>query len=276
MEYLYIREDFDIHSISEKILSIQISLDGFSFIINPFNKKEKSDYIFIRRIDLNDPDSLPEALDSFKQFDQKEFYAIRIIFHEKTFTLVPDSLFDLSDMKAYINLNHPSLSRKKNISSRIIQAEAVCIFSVEQDLYDLLRKKFPGADYCHSSLPLITFALNQKTDGCFVQCYERSLEIASIKNGGLFMYNIFELQDINDIVYFILNSFKSAELDPQFNPLLIAGVLPEKSEAIAVARKYIKDIRFYSSNYSLTVGKGELQYPLSYYLNHREILNCEL
>ncbi len=105
MDYSFIRENFDINSISKSILSIQVSLDGFSFVISPAENQQNPDYIYINRLDSNSGNLL-SALSSFTGFDSREFYAIRIIIHVSTFTLVPDAFFDLKDMKAYLNLNH--------------------------------------------------------------------------------------------------------------------------------------------------------------------------
>jgi len=275
MDYSFIRENFDINSISKSILSIQVSLDGFSFVISPSENQQKPDYIYINRLDSNSG-NLFYALSSFTGFDSREFYAIRIIVHISTFALVPEEFFDLKDMKAYLSLNHLPRINRKNLSNNISSAGAISVFSMEEDLHKLLKNKFPGADFCHSSLPLCTMALNKKVDACFIQVYEKSMELAIVKNQKLVHYNIYDLQGENDIVYFILNAYKSADLNMLTSPLFIAGVLPKKSETVSIAKKYIKDIRFYMSDYVILSDEGEFQYPSHYFLNHREILNCEL
>ena len=276
MDYSYISEDFDINSISISILSIQISSGGFSIVISPVDSLKSPDYIYINRPEESSPERLVASLLSFNGFDLKEFYAIRIIVHEPFFALVPENIFDLQDMKAYLNLNHPPRLKSKALSNRISAAGAVCVFSIDQTLYLLLKNKFPGADFCHSSLPFITMALNKKTDGCFVQCYEESIELAVIRNQKLVHYNIFEIQDGNDIVYFILNAYKSIKLNKLIHPLFVSGLISPDSDALKLARKYIKDFQLYSSEAVIIPEKESSQYPTHYFLNHREILNCEL
>ncbi len=276
MDYSFIRDNFDINNISESILSIQVSLDGFSFVISQAKTRQSPDYIYIKRIENEETESLNEALSSFMGFDSKEFYTIRIIVHEACFALVPDSLFDLRDMKAYLNLNHPARPNRKTISCEIVQAAAVCVFSLEESLYKNLKSKFPGADFCHSSLPFCSMAIHKDYDGCFIQVYENSMELAITINKKLVLYNIFELQGENDIVYYVLNAFKSQNLDILVHPLYIAGVLAKNSEAADTLAKYVKNIRFYSTDYVVIPDNGEFQYPSHYFLNHREILNCEL
>ena len=276
MDYSFIREKFDINSISKSILSIQVSLDGFSFVITTAEHQQYPDYIYINRIENNDSEKLTMALSSFRGFDLKEFYAIRIIVHEAVFALVPDTFFDPKDINAYLNLNHPSIVNRKILSNRITLANAVCIFSMDQKLYDLLKKKYPEAEFCHTSLPFCTMALNKSNDACFIQCYEKSLELSIIKAQKLVLYNIFDLHDGNDIVYYVLNAYKSINLDPLIHPLFIAGILAKDAEAISIAEKYIKNIHFYTNDSVIVPGSGEFHYPLHYFLNHWEILNCEL
>jgi hypothetical protein len=276
MDYSFIRENFDINSIAKNILSIQVSLDGFSFVISPVENQQSVDYIYIKKIEKQDSENLIDALSSFQGFDQKEFYAIRIMIHETFFTLVPEPIFDLIDMKAYLKLNHPPRAKSKNLSNRISAANAVCVFSLEESLYELLKKKFPGADFCHTSLPFCTMALNKSSDGAFIQCYEKTMELAIVKDQKLALYNIFDLQDENDILYFVLNTYKSTGLDPATNPLLISGLLPKTSDKLNLIGKYIKDIRFYATDYIIIPEEGESNFPSHYFLNHREILNCEL
>jgi hypothetical protein len=276
MDYSFVRENFDINSIANNILSIQISLDGFSFVISPVENQQSVDYIYIKEIEKQDSENLIDALSSFQGFDEKEFYAIKIMIHETFFTLVPEPLFDLRDMKAYLKLNHPPRLKSKTLSNRISFADAVCVFSIEESLYELLKKKFPGADYYHTALPFCTMALNKSTNGAFIQCYNKTMELAIVKDQKLALYNIFDLHDNNDIIYFVLNAYKSTGIDPVTHPLQISGQLPKTSETIKLAGKYIKDIRFYITDYIIIPGEEESAFPSHYFLNHREILNCEL
>jgi hypothetical protein len=276
MDYSYIRENFDINSISKSILSIQVSPDGFSFVINPVESLPGPDYIFIKTFDKDASENLVTSLLSHNLFDLKEFYAIRIMIHEAFFTLVPETIFDLRDMKAYLGLSHPDRLKSKALSNRIASAGAVCVFSMEQTVYFLLKNKFPDSDFCHTSLPLCNMALHKGMDGCFIQCYQKSIEIAIVKEQKLMLYNIYPIHHENDIVYFILNTYKSIKLDTLYHPLFIGGILEEKSEAVNLLKKYIKDIRFYTDNAFFAPERVESKYPSHYFLNHREILNCEL
>jgi hypothetical protein len=275
MDYSFIRESFNIDTIAKSILSIQISPDGFSFVISPNENPKQPDYIYIKRI-IESEENLAQVLTAFSGFDLMEFYAIRIIVHDSYFALVPESIFDLRDMKAYLNMNHPPLIKRKTLSNNIPPAGAVVVFSMDETIYKLLKKKYPGADFCHSALPFCSMVLNKTIDGCFVQVYENSLEMAIVKDKKLFLYNIYEIQEGNDIVYFVLNAYKSVNFNPLSHPLYIAGVLPKTSETIKLIGNYIKDIRFYVTDFVVIPEKGEFEYPSHYFLNHREILNCEL
>lgn len=275
MDYSFIRENFDINSISKSILSIQVSPDGFSFVICPADQQQSPDYIYIFHINPQ-TENLEDALTSFTGFDLMEFHSIRIIFHETTFALIPETIYDPKDMMVYHNLNHPSQPNRKVLSNEITSVGAVCVFSIEDSLYTIFKKKFPVAVFCHSSLPFCTMALNKGKDGCFIHVYEKSMELAIVKEQKLVLYNIYALQDGNDIVYFILNAFKSYNLDPLIDSLYIAGILPDNSGIVTILRKYIQEIRFYITDYVIVQESGEFDYPSHYFLNHREILNCEL
>lgn len=276
MDYSFIREDFVLNSISKSILSIQLSLDGFSFVITSAENQQNPDYIFISHLEKKNWDELVLTLADFRGFDLKEFYAIRIMVHEPNFALVPDNLFDLTDMKAYLKINHPPRINSKALSNRILIANAVCVFSIHQGLYDLLRKKFPGADFCHTSLPFCNMALNSNIDGCFVQRYEKSLELAVVKNNKLEMYNIFEVSNDNDLTFFILSAYKSAGLNLNQHLLTVAGIQAKDSEALNQVHKYIKNINFYCPEYLISSENTIPEYPSHYFINHREIINCAL
>jgi len=276
MDYSYIREEFDIANIAKSILSIQVSLDGFSFVITSSENQNNIDYIYIKSTKSPNIKGVEDELESFKGFDLKEFYSIRIMIFEPGFTLIPDSFFDLRDMKAYLRLNHPTKSKTKNISNRILAAKAVCVFTMEESLYELLKKKYPGADFCHTSLPLCSMAINKGNDGCFIQIYGKSFELVIIKDHKLNLYNVFDFQSENDIIYFVLNAYKSTGLDPLIHPLLIAGLLQKSSDITTIAGKYIKEISFYNSGNFNIPELEEYQYSSHNFLNHKEILNCEL
>jgi len=276
MGYSFVSDNFDINSISNSILSIQVSLDGFSFLVSPFNKPHNPEYINVTKIERGNSGHLLKALYSFTDLDLKEFYAIRIIVHERTFALVPEPIFDLRDMKAYLQLNHLQNIKSKAISNRISLAGAISVFSMNLALYELLRKKYRDADFCHTSLPFCNMALERSGDGCFIQIYGNSMELAVVKDRKLQLYNIFDIHDENDMVYFVLNAYKSCGLDTLVNPLLISGMTSENAYFKELAGKYIKEISFYKPAYGKLPENWDKQVPSHFYLNHREILNCAL
>jgi len=275
MNYSFIRDSFDINSIAKSFLSIQISPDGFSLVINPLDNLQNPDYIYIQRINQQ-TEKLNDELKSFKGFDLREFHSIKIIIHDPVFALVPEAIFELSDMKAYLSLNHPERVIRKAFSNLISSAKAVSIFSIDEDLYKLLKSKFPGADFCHSSLPFCSMALNSGIDGCYIQVYEQSMELLLLKENKLVHYNIYEIEGNNDIIYHVMNAYKTFGLNSLSNALHIAGVLTKESETVKTIAKYIKGINFYTTDYIIIPEKGEFEYPSHYFLNHREILKCEL
>ena len=276
MDYSYIRENFNINTISKSILSIQITLDGFSFVVCPAESDQNPDYIHINRLENPSPENLKAAFSGFREFDFKEFFSVFIMVHTGFFALVPETIFDPADMTAYLDLNHTQRNTGFALSNRIPDLGAVSIFSMDHEIYGLLKNKFPTAGFCHTSLPFCNVALAHEIDGCFVQCYEKSIELAIVQGHKLILYNIFNFQDGNDIVYFILNAYKSINLDPLFYPLFIAGTLKEGSEVIKLTEKYIKNIRSCTTEPYFIPETGDFHYPSHYFTNHRGILNCEL
>lgn len=272
MNYSFVREDFDKNSISGSILSIQVLPDGFSFVISPADKKFSPGYILVS----TGNDAIAGGMGNFNEFDNKEFHSIRVIICENNFTLVPEYLFDLKDMKSYLRLNHPVRKNRKYLSNLIRPLQVVTVFSMDEGVYRLVKNKFPGADFCHTSLPLFTYAANTERDCCIIQVYEKSMELVIIKQKNLRFYNMFLISSDNDIVYHTLNTYRSQFLDQLSFPLLISGSISPESDAGRLLPRYIRYTDYYDAgNYNLAeTGNGSC--PPHYFLNHREILECEL
>jgi hypothetical protein len=276
MIHSFIRDSFDLSAISDKILSIQVSQDGFSFVIQSPEEVRAPDFIYIR----NNPDpisgNLLTVLKEFTDLDLKEFYNIRILMHETRFALVPEEIFDLQDTKAYLKVNYPHESEGKSISNAIPGAGAVCVFIMNEALYKLLKTKFPGADFCHTSLPFCSMAGNISGDSCCIQVYGKTMEVAAFSDKKLLLYNIFNLQNGNDIVYHVLNTYRTIKANPDQVPLIISGLLKENSEIHYLAARYIKNISFYKAEGFRNTGIPEDDIPPHYFINHKEVLHCEL
>ena len=276
MDYSFTKEKFNIDSISKSILSIQLSLDGFSLFVTSEKGFQSPDYISFQKSSERTFESLAKSLSQFTVFDLREFYAIRIMVHERYFALVPEEIFDLKDMKSYLSVSHPPRHSSKALSNRISRIDANCVFSLNLDLYDRLKDKFPGADFCHTSLPFCTMSADQGIDGCFVHLYEKSMELSVVKNQKLVIYNVFEFQSANDILYYVINAYKTAKLDVISHPMLISGIPALKSEIVKLAGKYIKTILSNEPEALFSDAVKNSGLGTSYFINHLEILNCEL
>ena len=97
-----------IEDISKRKLSIQFSLDGFSFCISNFNDEiyQFTSYEFEEK--MNSPETILESLQEIFKKDtslQDEFETVQVIHQNSLSTFVPNDYFKEEALKSYVKYN---------------------------------------------------------------------------------------------------------------------------------------------------------------------------
>ncbi len=235
-----------------KSLSIQFSLDGFSFCISNSETKET---LLFTKYTFSDSIASPELLldKIIRVFDtdkdlQQDFTAVFAIHQNNLATLVPNKLFDRNNLVPYLNYNVKTLKTDFITYDlhTVIAANTVYIPYVNINNY--LFQNFGEFEYKHHSTVLIDKLLNYSENGSedqfFVYVSSSYLDIVVCKEGKLLFYNSFLYNTKEDFIYYILFTAEQLQMDPNSFQLTFIGDIEKESDIYSITYSYIRNIHF--------------------------------
>lgn len=242
-----------------KSLSIQLSLDGFSFCVLDFETQDilsYNQYNFYNTI--KSPEELLEKVKFIFSINielQKDFKKVEVIHQNNLATLVPDTYFDENCLKDYLNFSIKTLANDyitfdslKNIATKNVYIPFV-------NVNNYLFQNFGEFEYKHHSTILIEKLLSYSTEQTqkqfFVNVSSSSLDIIVTDATKLILYNSFSYSTKEDFIYYILFVAEQLRLDPNIFQLIFLGEIEENSEIYKITYNYVRNISFIKSSSKL-------------------------
>ena len=253
-----------IENISKRKLSIQFSLDGFSFCISNFEHTifHFSSYAFGE--ETSTPELLLNRIEEIFQTDKDlhdDFESVVVIHENHLNSFVPNAYFKEEALKSYLDYN------VKTIRTDFIAYDSLDNLGIKNvyvpyvNINNFLFQNFGEFEYQHHSSVLVN-KLIQKTHTNNLKFYanvsKNTLDIVVIENKKLMFYNGFEYHTKEDFIYYILFTFEQLKLDPAEIVLHLLGDITEDSELYKIAYTYIQTLEFTSTS-SIILDSEELE-----------------
>lgn len=239
-------DSFEIAKTKNYILSIQVSLDGFSFLVaDPVEKKIvglknsllkiSSDKLLSRR--------LKEWLDS-EELLKNHFNLVRVLIYTDNFSLIPEDYFEREKQR---NLSQVLFDKKPGFSfieNRIEHLNTTLFFPVSQDLLSVLNQFFSkGFEVIHPIYSLIeTKIKTKKRNLSIILSTKNYFYLVVFVNNQLILANSFQTLHINDLVYNVLNTFQQLEVARYETDLFVAGAINQNTEIVNLLKPYFDKI----------------------------------
>ena len=271
MDYSFVRESFNKDYSNNYVLSIQLEPDGFSFFISTKDSLNSPLYFLFRRFERSGIESLWRELNNFNEYDKINFYKTIIIYHTDKFCLIPEEFYNPDDQDKYLKLTQSMTEELSNYSSDIQEIKAKIVFSLSEELNSLVNLKFPSAILLHSACPAIHFGIQKSGKSCVIYYYGSSISIAVFDKNELKLFNIYQVKDENDLIYFILNALKNCNQKVSETNFYFSGMGEDGSRESIAVKKYIPDPVFYNPSFQ---DMDTSDIPVSMLFNHLEALHC--
>jgi len=258
-------------------LSIQISLDGFSFCIYNSTLKQLE---ALKNYDIK-VDNLDELLSKIKFIFKTEplldynFNKVNVCHINNLSTLVPKSLFDSSKLNQYLNLSIKTLKNDYFDYDELSLIEAVNVYIPFVNVNNFMIDRFGSFEFNHISSLFIKNILEQSNKSInskmYVYVFENKLYIIVCEVKKLIFYNSFNYLTKEDFIYYILFVAEQLEMNSNNFELNLLGNITNNSELYILAHKYIKNIKLfnYNLNYDTLIPLSDLQKRRFYNLLHQ-------
>lgn len=235
-------------------LSIQFSLDGFSFCISDLESDENlffTEYFFDDT--LNSPvDLLNKVKTIFKEDAnlQLEYAKVEAIHQNNLSTLVPNTYFDENNLDAYLKHNIKTLKNDFITFDDFDKLDAKNVYVPFVNINNYLFQNFGEFEFNHHLTLLIDKLLDlPSTDEkvMYINVSKNSFDIIIIEDKKLILSNSFSYTSKEDFIYYVLFTAEQIQLNTEEFKLYLLGEINETSEIYIIAYKYIKNISFLES-----------------------------
>ncbi|WP_220455433.1 DUF3822 family protein [Tenacibaculum pelagium] len=235
-----------------KNLSIQFSLDGFSFCISNSETNERvlfTKYSFDKSV--NSPELLLEKIIHIFAIDkdlQQDFTSVSAVHQNNLSTLVPDEYFDRNNLAPYLKYSVKTLATDFITYDSLANINTHTVYIPYVNINNYLFQNFGEFEYKHHSTILIDKVLEYSKENTerqfFVHVLENQLDIVVCKNEQLIFHNSFSFTTKEDFIYYILFTAEQLQMDPNEFYLTFIGAIEKESELYDITFNYVRNIDF--------------------------------
>jgi uncharacterized protein DUF3822 len=256
----------DFLNLQENHLSIQLSLDGFSFSI--YNKIQNEIGAFaVYEFENNSisPYKHLELIEQLYKQDvllQAKYDSVSVTHLNNLVTQVPKPFFDKDNLANYLQNTIKVLENDFITYDEVINTEIINVYIPFVNINNFLLDKYGTFIYKHSSTILIEKLLNSyknlEGDFYFVNISKNNFEIIVFKNKKLELFNSFNFNTKEDFIYYILFTAEQLNLNPEELKLVLLGEIEKESELFTILYQYVRNITFYEPSNFSTLLKNEI------------------
>ena len=248
---------------SKRKLSIQFSLDGFSFsTTNTHNEViEFSSYTFSKT--KNSPELVLEKLqDIFKKEKslQYDFETVTVIHQNNLNTLVPNEYFKKDALKSYLKYSIKTIASDLITFDELDFMNSKNVYVPYVNINNFLFQNFGEFEYKHYSSVLLEklFSIATNDICCYIHVSKSTFDIVIIKNSNLQFFNVFEYKTKEDFMYYVLFTLEQLDLSTEETLVSILGDMEEDSDLFRLMYTYIRNIDFLSSKNAVFNNQKEI------------------
>jgi hypothetical protein len=246
----------DFNNLKDYHLSIQLSLDGFSFCIcnihtksiEYFNSFEFADE---HRISPYKHLELVEHVYNKESILKYKYPSVSVTHFNNLVTQVPKPIFDKNNLANYLKYSIKVLENDYITFDEIKNSDIVNVYIPFVNINNFLFDMYGSFIFKHASTVLIECLLNEFKNNIeqqyFVNVTKNTFEIVVIKNKKLELYNIFNFKTKEDFIYYILFIAEQLNLNPEEFKLILMGDIEKESELYKIVYQYIRNVSFYKN-----------------------------
>ena len=265
-------------------LSIQLSLDGFSFCI--FSETQNK-FLSIESHAIHNVKNIDSFCNLFRDFFQNHpwmnlsFGQVAILFESQKSTLIPSSLYDEKEQDNYTKLNFTFTEDQIIKTDKLVNVDAYKLYVVPKQIIELLNSLFPGHQLSsHASVLIESLLILSKNlpanKRCYVNARNSYLDIIITEGRNLLYYNAFNYTTKEDFIYYLIFVLDQLKLNPEEIELILTGFIDKNSKLFEMVYKYVRNIAFPQLSDSFNYSYIFNDIPTHKYSNLLNFYLCEL
>ena len=238
-----------IKNISQKELSIQVSLSGFSFLIKAAESGECLAFKSYKFEHIALTDELIRHVSKVLAEDKylKESYEnSELFFISQKATLIPKEYFNPENLKAYFEFNH-TLNEYDELNYSFIPAiEAYSVYSLPNLLTNSFYSAFPNISFKQQQAKIVEYGKSIRADGyqVVVGIFKDFFDLAIFEEQQLLLYNSFQYTNAIDFIYFLMYPLNQLKIDKYNQKITVLGDVINHKSIISEIRHKVGNVAF--------------------------------
>jgi len=245
-DFSFVDETVDLNRAHAYRLSIQVSLNGFSFSILDMVRGK---FVVLKHYDLSQQEGYDPKADKLRQILSSDTHlqpsfkqSVALVVTRKS-TLIPASYFQEKDLKSYLAFNHDLDELEEIHFNPLEEISAYNVFTIPNPISNLILNHFGKIPYYHHGLPFLHYQLDNASAAkktAALSIFDRFIDIGVFSGNNLLFYNTFQWSTHEDILYYLLYVYKQLDLDVNSNELQISGTVRDQKDLKKLIDRYIK------------------------------------
>jgi hypothetical protein len=194
------------------------------------------------------------------------------------FTIVPAALYDPARKDKYFQFNHILNEGNLILSNRLDDPDSYLLFPVPAQLSEVMESFFPGIPPLHQVKPLLNHISHTRRSmaGLYIHLHvDREFFILIIFSQNTMKFcNSYKYRNINDILYFTLNVFRTLGIS-QEETIHLSGFTEKYDDLSSNLSMYIRNLKYAEPSGNFTFSYVFDDMTLHRYLNLFTAVNCE-
>ncbi len=237
-------------------LALQLDADGLSFSI--LDKKRNCFCALVKysfgkySTEEKKEEAISIILAEDPILNDIRFNDVSLSYGNSPAALVPEAVFNPDDSRKYLSFNQHVSEGTEIYIDKLKAAEAVNVFSVEDQIISLIKEKFSQIKIHHRSSGLIESLLfqyrSESSKIAIVNIGQKQFELVVTQGKDLVYYNSFNYQTPEDVIYHILFVCEQMDMNPTSFSLMLTGEINRHASIYELITRYIKNVKFSERN----------------------------
>ena len=236
-----------------KKLSIQVSLNGLSFLIyNTLDSKvEKIKHFwFVKNEPLEEEISAVLSTELLKEY--MLFDSVNVLHTNALNTFVPKAMYKPELHNEYLKNSIKTFPSDIFSVDELPNYDCMNVYVPYMNINNILIEKLGSFTYKNSSTILVSKLLdvskNNENKQVFIHFHDKNFEIIVVQNQKLLLFNSFEYENEHDFVYYLLFTLEQLQVNPEKIEVICLGNITEEDVIFKSGFTFVRNFSLFDAS----------------------------
>ena len=228
--------------------SLAIHINESWVILCLFNHQKLSSLNKVRFLHKKKSNFILKTIRKYiKSFSKEDIPSeVKLIYYNKTSTLVPSTLFDHKNSLNYLKYNTSINIDDIAANDQVLDHEINNVYIPNTEINNFIFEKFKTFDFFHYSSLIIEKISNELaekfSEKVFVNINDGFIDILFFKDKKLMFYNSYDYNSDEDILFYLLFCFSELKLNPDEIHTVFSGSIDLDSKLYELIYTYVRNV----------------------------------